>query len=249
MRRRTTGVWGRFKLLGPQPPEALCLVFLLASAPALAADKMHGGQTFHYAEIEGDLARFDGATLANWDGQGWIGTDYDKFWVKSEGEVSGGRAEQAEVQLLWSHNTGGFFDIQAGARIDMEPDSRAYLVAGIQGLAPYQLDTQAHVFLGDRGDVHLRLRQRFNILVTNRFILTPGVETDIYLTDASERRVKAGFSSIEAGVQARYEITRKFAPYVHFVYDRALGGTARLAEAAGENPGGWQLRAGLRLWF
>jgi copper resistance protein B len=244
MRCLPKGVWG----LRPQPPEALLFLLLLAT-PAAAADKMHGGQTFHYAELEGDLARFDGQTVANWDGQGWIGTDYDKFWLKTEGEVSGDRAEQAELQLLWSHNTGGFFDVQAGARIDVEPDARAYLVAGIQGLAPYQLDTQAHVFLGDRGDVHLRLRQRFNILVTNRFIVTPGVETDIYLTDAPERRVKSGFSTIEAGVQARYEITRKFAPYLHFVYDRQLGGTARLAEAAGENPGGWQLRAGLRLWF
>jgi copper resistance protein B len=111
------------------------------------------------------------------------------------------------------------------------------------------LDTQAHVFLGDGGDVHVRLRQRFNILVTNRFIVTPGVETDIYLTDVPERMVETGFSTIEAGVQARYEITRKFAPYVHLVYDRKLGGTARLAEAAGDSPGGWQLRAGLRLWF
>jgi copper resistance protein B len=227
----------------------LLLALALLATPAAAADRMHGGQTFHYAEIEGDLARFDGAALANWEGQGWIGTDYDKFWLKTEGEVSSGRAEQAEVQMLWSHNTGGFFDLQAGARVDVEPDARAYLALGIQGLAPYQLDTQAHVFLGDQGDVHLRLRQRFNILVTNRFIVTPGVETDIYLTDAPERRVESGFSTIEAGVQARYEITRKFAPYLHLVYDRKLGGTARLAEAAGENPGGWQLRAGLRLWF
>lgn len=222
---------------------------LLAGAPGWAADRMHGGQIFHYAEVELDYARVGGADVLYWDAQGWIGTDFDKLWVKSEGERAGRALEQAEVQLLWSHNMGGFFDVQGGVRVDVEPDRRGYLVAGVQGLAPYLLDTQAHVFVGERGDVHLRLRQRVNLLLTNRLIVTPMVESDVYLTDARERRVGAGFSTVEAGVQVRYEIKRKIAPYVTLVYDSKLGETARLARAAGEDVGGWAVRGGVRLWF
>ncbi|WP_416908697.1 MAG: copper resistance protein B [Polymorphobacter sp.] len=222
---------------------------LLLGAPALAADPMHGGQTFHYAEVEGDYARVGGTDLLNWEGQGWIGTDMDKFWVKTEGELSDGALERAEVQFLYGHTLWQFFDLQAGVRVDAEPDRRGYLALGVQGLAPYLLDTQAHVFLGEKGDVHLRFRQLFNLLITNRLIVSPLVETDFYLTDAPERGVGAGFSRIETGVQTRYEIRRKFAPYLAAVYDRKLGETARIAQANGEDVGGWSLRAGLRLWF
>lgn len=228
---------------------ALVLAALLAAAPGFAADKMHGGQTFHYAEFELDYARDGGQGLLNWEGQGWIGTDMDKFWIKSEGERSGQELEQAEVQFLYGRNVWQFFDFQAGVRIDAEPDRRGYLVAGVQGLAPYVLDTQAHVFLGEKGDVHLRFRQLFNVLMTNRLIVSPLVETDFYLTDAPERGVGAGFSRIETGVQARYEVRRKFAPYVAAIYDRKLGATARNAQAAGEDVGGWSVRGGVRLWF
>ncbi|GGI83938.1 hypothetical protein GCM10007973_20570 [Polymorphobacter multimanifer] len=222
---------------------------LLAGAPVAAADPMHGGQTFHYAEAELDYARAGGTDIFNWEGQGWLGTDFDKLWVKTEGERTGGQVEQAELQLLWSHNLGGFFDVQGGVRVDAEPDRRGYLVAGVQGLAPYLLDSQAHVFVGERGDVHLRVRQRASLLISNRLIATPMVETDFYLTDAPERRVGAGFSTIEAGVQLRYEVRRKFAPYVSLMFDRKLGETARLARLDGEDVGGWSLRSGLRVWF
>lgn len=228
---------------------ALVLAAVLAAAPAYAADKMHGGQTFHYAEVELDYARVGGLDLLSWEGQGWIGTDMDKFWVKTEGERRGGRLDEAELQLLYSHNLWSFFDLQGGVRVDAEPDRRGYLTVGVQGLAPYLLDTQAHVFLGERGDVHVRFRQRVNLLLTNRLIVTPMVETDLYLTDAPERRVGAGFSTIETGVQVRYEIKRKIAPYVTVAYDRKLGETARLARADGDDVGGWVVRSGIRLWF
>ena len=120
---------------------------------------------------------------------------------------------------------------------------------GVQGLAPYLLDTELHAFIATAGDVHFRARQSFDVLLTNRFIVSPMVETDLYLSDVPERRIASGFTRIETGVQARYEIARKFAPTLALVYDSKLGGTRRLAETAGDNPGGWALRAGIRVWF
>jgi copper resistance protein B len=38
-----------------------------------------------FNELEG---RFNGTnTEFRWDGQGWVGTDYDKLWIKSEGTL------------------------------------------------------------------------------------------------------------------------------------------------------------------
>ena len=40
-----------------------------------------------------------------WDGQGWIGTDYDKLWIKSEGTLSKGALDDGQQQFLYSRAT------------------------------------------------------------------------------------------------------------------------------------------------
>lgn len=227
-------------------------IALLAAAPAAAADTMAGhdhDRLLTFTRGQADYARARGEDIVTFDGEGWIGGDRHKFWWKTEGDIDGGTVTRAEIQALYSRNVWAFFDVQAGFRGDIKPDGRGYAVIGIQGLAPYLLDTEAHLFLGFKGDVHLRLRQSFDLLLTNRLILTPQVETDLYLTDAPERRVRAGFSRLEGGVQARYEISRKFAPYLAVIYDAAVGPTGTLARAEGRDPGGWRLSVGVRSWF
>jgi copper resistance protein B len=217
-----------------------------AVAPAMA---MEEALTFHMVRAEIDGARIDGDDVVNWDGEAWIGGDRDKFWLKTEGEFSDGDAEYAEIQALWSRNVAAFWDLQAGVRVDLEPDTTTYLVLGVQGLAPYQFETEAAAFVSEDGDVSARLHQSLDLLFTQRLILEPHVEVNAYAQDISERNIGAGIADVEAGLQLRYEITRKFAPYVDVVYDRALGETASRMRDAGEDVEETSLRAGLRFWF
>ena len=209
----------------------------------------HHERIYSYTNIQADYSRQRGKDVGNYDLEGWLGGDRNKFWYKSEGEKNGPRLEQLEFQALYSRNTSTFFDVQAGVRYDVKPDRRGYAVIGIQGLSPYRLETQLYAFIGFKGDVSIRYKQSFDMLMTNRLIVSPILETDLYLTDAPGRRVKSGFSVVETGIQTRYEFSRKFAPYVSAIYESKLGGTARLARLDGENPGGWSLRAGIRAWF
>ena len=209
----------------------------------------HHERIYTYNRIEADYSRQGDRDVGNYDAEGWIGGDRNKFWYKSEGEKNGPRVEQTEFQALYSRNAFTFFDVQGGVRYDVRPDHRGYAVIGIQGLSPYRLETQLHAFIGFKGDVSVRLKQSFDLLMTNRLIVSPTLETDLYLNDAPGRRVKSGFSVVETGIQARYEFSRKFAPYLAAIYESKLGGTARLARLDGENPGGWSLRAGIRAWF
>lgn len=226
-----------------------------ADATVMEAQKDMGGMGMHaerlytYTRVEADYARVAGKDAVNWDAEAWVGGDRHKVWFKAEGERSGRRVEQAEFQALYSRNIWTYFDAQAGLRYDVEPDRRGYVVIGVQGLAPYLLETELHAFLGLKGDVSVRLKQSFDLLMTNRLIVSPMLEADFYLNDARERQVKSGFSVIETGVQTRYELSRKFAPYFAAIYERRLGGTARLTRAASENTGGWSIRTGLRVWF
>lgn len=215
------------------------------SAPALAME----ASNFHLVRGEIDGARVDGQDVVNWEADAWIGGDHNKLWFKSEGEIADGETHAAELQALWSRNIADFWDLQAGIRVDLEPDTTTYLAFGVQGLAPYQFETEATAFLSEDGDVSARFSQSLDVHFTQRLIAEPHIEVNAYAQDVAERNIGAGVSDVEAGVQFRYEITRKFAPYVDLVWERALGETASMLRADGEDVETSSLRAGVRFWF
>jgi uncharacterized protein YhjY with autotransporter beta-barrel domain len=51
------------------------------------------------------------------------------------------------------------------------------------------------------------------------------------------------------GARLRYQLSPLVAPYVGVEYERAFGDTADFRRAEGEDAGGWNLLAGIRLWF
>jgi copper resistance protein B len=216
------------------------------ATPALAMEET---LLFHMVRAEIDGARIDGEDVINWDGEAWIGGDVNKLWFKTEGEIEDGDTHSAEIQALWSRNVADFWDLQAGVRVDLEPDTTTYLAIGIQGLAPYRFETEATAFVSEDGDFSARFHQSLDFHFTQRLIAEPHIEVNAYAQDIEERNIGAGFSDVEAGVQLRYEIARKFAPYVDLVWERALGETASMMRADGENVESSSLRAGIRFWF
>lgn len=191
-----------------------------------------------------------GEDLYLWDAQAWYGGDYDKLWFKSEGEGAfGGHIESAEVQALWSHAIGPFFDVQAGVRYDFEPDSHAHAVLGVQGLAPYMFEIDAAAFLSDRGDLTASVEAEYDQRITQRLILQPQIEVAVSAQDIPERGIGAGLTSVEAGLRLRYEFAREFAPYVGIGYEAKLGGTADYARLSGEDPTRFLIFLGIRTWF
>ena len=245
---------------GPPPAEAF-------EGPQHAADAIYGADVMARARAtnhatHGDMktgtlmverleARIaEGHDAFLWDVQGWYGGDIDKFVVKSEGEGElGGTVEDAEIQALWGHAIGPWFDLQAGVRLDLEPETRSHLVVGVQGLAPYMFHVDGALFLSDRGDLTARIEGEYDQKITQRLILQPRVELELAAQDIPEREVGAGLTKFETGLRLRYEIAREFAPYVGVGYEAKLGETADIARAAGEDPDGLALLLGLRAWF
>ena len=138
------------------------------SRAALARE--HGGMQLLW--VQGDrleLRTREGRDGFLWDLQGWYGGDIDKIWVKSEGEGEWGRPlEQAEVQTLWSHAIGPWFDLQAGVRQDLNSPARTHAVIGVQGLAPYLFELDAAAFVSNKGDVTARIEAELDQRITQR---------------------------------------------------------------------------------
>ena len=208
----------------------------------------HDGPFFHMIMTELDSTpRAD--HLWTWDIDGWLGGDYERLWLRSEGEARDGKLEAAEAQLYFGWNVATFWDALVGVRQDFEPTSESYFAASVVGLAPYFFETQASLFVSTEGDVSARLKQSFDLLVTQRLIAEPHVEANLFAQDVPGRAVGAGISDVEIGLQLRYEIVRKFAPYVDVVWSRKLGETALRARAGGDDPEEVTARLGVRFWF
>ena len=191
----------------------------------------------------------EGSALA-WDAQGWYGGDYNKLWVKSEAERIKGATLDASADVLLDHVIARWWDVQAGLRQDFgKGPSRTWLALGLQGLAPYWIDAEATFYVGEEGRTTVRLKGSWDLLLTQRLILEPYGEVNLYGKSDPKRQIGSGVSDLEVSLRLRYEVRREFAPYVGVGWFRRFGQTAQLARNAGEGADELQLVAGLRVWF
>ncbi len=192
-----------------------------------------------------------GADSIKWDAQGWVGGDWNRLWLKIEGEdLVSGPVEERQGQLLYARLIAPFWYLQAGLRYEDRPaPTRRFGVLGVQGLAPYRFNVEATAFVSDEGETSARFEAEYDLLFTQRLILQPRIETNLAAQKVAERGIGAGFNDIEVGLRLRYEIRREFAPYIGVVWSRKLGDTADLAELAGEPVRNSAVVVGVRLWF
>jgi copper resistance protein B len=187
---------------------------------------------------------------ATWDAQGWYGGDYNKLWLKTEGERVVGTTLDASADLLLDHVIARWWDAQAGIRQDFgNGPARTWLAVGVQGLAPYWLDVEATLYVGNAGRAAARLKADYDLLLTQRLILQPYGEANFYSKADPARQLGSGLSDLELSLRLRYEVRRELAPYLGVGWFRRFGETAELARAAGEGSDELELIAGLRIWF
>jgi copper resistance protein B len=192
----------------------------------------------------------DGSDPLVLDGQGWIGKDLNKLWIKTEIERVDGDTEEAELQALYSRAIAPYWDLQLGLRHDFQPSpSRSWGVIGIQGIAPYFFEVDTALFIGESGQTALRVEAEYELLFTQKLILTPEVELNFYGQDDKDLNIGSGLSDLEAGLRLRYEIRREFAPYIGVNWNKSFGNTADFASAEGEDTDDVQWVVGLRAWF
>lgn len=212
---------------------------------------MHGESRLGSVVID-QLEAFDGdsATGQSLDAQAWYGSDLDKVWFKADGERSDGRLEDLRTELLWNRAIATYWGVQAGVRHDFgEGPDRTWAAVGVQGLAPYWFEVEATAYVGQSGRTAARVEAEYELLLTQRLILQPDVEANLYGKDDRARGIGSGLSDINVGLRLRYEFTRKFAPYVGISYTRKFGKTADIAREDLGEVDDTQLVAGFRIWF
>lgn len=189
----------------------------------------------------------------SFDASGFYGGAVNRVWFRSEGEIATTEAGgEAQGELLYGRLVDPFFDALVGVRVDRawgeEGATRALLAAGLQGLAPGWFEIAPTMYVSHKGDVSAELTASYDLLFTQRLIVEPELETEFAFQEVPEFGVGSGLTGFELGARMRYEIRRKFGPYIGISWDRRVADTAELARRAGEPVGEFSVVIGLRTW-
>ncbi len=223
-----------------------------AAVPAMEPPVMDNQMFAHVL-----LDQFEGRTNGpdnelRWDGEAWVGTDMNKLWLKSEGFSTNTTVSDGDHEALYDRPIPHmrYFDAQAGVRADLDSGpKRAWAAVGVEGLAPYFFQFAPTLYIRDGGNVAGRLVGSYDLLLTQRWIVQPEAELNFYNKDDPARQIGSGLSDLDTGIRLRYEISRKFGPYVGFAYNGKYGNTASYAREARETTSDPRFVFGLRLWY
>jgi copper resistance protein B len=116
-------------------------------------------------------------------------------------------------------------------------------------LAPYFFEFAPTFYFSNRGFFAGRVEGSYDILIANRLIAQPQFELNFYSKSNPSRGIGSGLSEIDTGIRTRYEISRKFAPYIGVAYTGTFGQTATFTREGGGNPEDPRFIFGVRLWY
>ena len=195
----------------------------------------------------------EGRVIA-WEGIGWMGSDINRLWLRTQGHVLDESLQRTRVEALYGRAFHRWWDAVVGVRrdfgdIDGDETPRTWLAFGVQGLALYKFEVSATGYVGERGKTAAILDAEYDMLLTNRLIANWSVEADWFGQSDPEEVIGAGLSTVEAGVRLRYEITRQFAPYIGFEHEWSHGKTADLRGLRSQSRSDYRWVVGLRFWF
>jgi copper resistance protein B len=222
-----------------------------AAFPDVAGHAVHDKSIHYFVLVDRlETSDADGGTPVAWEASGWVGTDLNRLWVRSEGEAIDGRTEEASVELFYGRAIARWWDGVVGVRQDFgDGPSQTFAAIGVIGQAPYKFEVEATAYIGQEGQTGLAVEAEYDTLLTNRLILQWLAEAEAWGEDDPRRGIGSGLSTVEAGLRLRYEFTKQFAPYIGIARERSFGNTAGLRRVDGMDVDETRVVAGLRFWF
>jgi copper resistance protein B len=183
-----------------------------------------------------------------WSNIGWVGGDINRLWFRSDVDGGSDGLDEAQAHVLYGRAIARWWDVVAGVRQDFQPGAQTWLAVGIQGLAPGFFEVEATAYLSDEGQAAAHVEVEYDLMLTNRLVLQPTVEVNLYGKPNASLGVSSGLSDGGAGLRLRYHVTREFAPYVGVSWSRTFGETSD-AHGTDVPNGAPRFVTGARVWF
>ncbi|TCM59089.1 copper resistance protein B [Acinetobacter calcoaceticus] len=217
--------------------------------------KEHGGQIYQLTTLDAKWVRNEagqGALQSEWES--WIGSDENKVFLKGHAEKAESEEASFGISALYSRNVADYWDVQGGVRYRYDKNkptdkARYDAVVGLYGMAPYYFETEAYLYVGQDDQLSLSIETERDILFTQKLIMQPYLQMDLLMNDESKYAKKTGLSHIAMGIETRYEISKKFMPFVDVSYQYNRGNEQTLWQDGSSSDQSWVYGAGLRVKF
>lgn len=238
------------------PCGLLLVILLLPTLTVSSHAKNHSAAHMHNPLLWGVQVQQAELTLHNTqqgfasEGMAWYGTDADRAILDWQFEGGSG-LENAEIALLWRQPLSGFWNLDLGAVAEYAHNQteRSWLQANINGVAPYWVELNMALWLGDKGRSALKFEAEYDVRISQRVVLQPKLGFTAYGKSDDELGRGAGLAEVETGLRLRYEVSRQFVPYVGFSQTRSLGKSAQIQRDAGEASAERQVVLGVSAMF
>ena len=197
----------------------------------------------------------DGADVLEWDIDAWRGKDLAKYWVKSSGEYAHSDFEDANIEFVYSHAVSAYWDQQFGIRHDFggenNSDTRNWLSYGFIGTAPYFIEVDARVFIGEESSSQLLIELEREIMLTQEWVLTPELDIVANGNTSTLYQEGSGLAETELSLRLGYEHNgnRKLQPFVGITARQFFGRTKRFVKQSGRSSSDVEFIVGLHSWF
>lgn len=222
--------------------------------------KEHGAQVYVVTTL-------DNKWRVNEDGKGAlkseietrIGTDENKIFLKAHVNKQEFYDTEYDLKILYSRMISDFWDAQVGTRYRIEKvkhrqhstDTEEKLdgVIGVHGMAPYFFETDAYLYIGKDNYSGLSVETERDLLLTQKLIFTPYLDMDVIFNDDSKYAKRSGLNGVTAGLETRYEISKKIMPYIDIAYEYSKGDKTTSFQSSNGSESSWLYGAGVRFKF
>ncbi|RKG32100.1 copper resistance protein B [Acinetobacter tianfuensis] len=222
--------------------------------------KEHGAQIYAVTAVDNQwLVNEDGVGALKSEFETRIGTDENKIFIKVHADKEESHDAHYDAKILYSRMISDFWDAQIGARYRREKielgnqrkDTEEHVdaVIGLHGMAPYFFETDAYLYAGKDSYAAFSLETERDLLITQKLIMQPYLELDVIFSDDSKYAKKTGLSSAAAGLETRYEISKKVMPYISIAYAYSKGKDETPWQVKSDSENGGVYGAGIRFKF
>lgn len=217
--------------------------------------KEHGGQTYQLTTLETKWTQNKaGHGAVQSELETWVGGDTNKVFFRAAHDKAESEQSSYSGELLYSRNIADFWDVQAGVRYRYDDNKvtdkdQFDAMFGLYGMAQYFFETEAYLYAGQDQRWSMSLHSERDVLLTQKLIVQPYIGADIVLSDESKYAERTGLSSLEVGLETRYEISKKIMPFIDVSYQYQKGLKETPWQTATGSDKDWYYGAGLRIKF
>lgn len=179
------------------------------------------------------------------EGVAWYGSDSQRLRLTWDIEHNQQDSHQ-DISLAWQKPLDSFWNYEWGVAYQAE---QTWLKVNINGLMPYKFEVDGSLLLDEQGHSMLILEGDYDLRFTQRLVLQPSLKTTLNGKEHAQHQQGSGLAELQTGLRLRYDLTRRFAPYLGVQQHDFFGKTADLRAQQGQTNHETTWLAGVRWWF